>query len=112
MVLLDKTLNSIVDIELSEHSHITLCAKQLSAQYISDALLLMPWFYRYPLSLLVISVNLIALFLKGSIYYNLTVSDRRIMWERIANYPGYLSLKILIRTLTLLSSYSHYDKKN
>ena len=112
MLLLNKTLSVIVDIELSEHSYISLSAKQITVEYLSNALLQMPWFYRYPLSMMVISLNLIAFFFKRSMFYNLTESDRRIMWERIANWTGYLSLKRLIRTLTLMSAYSQYDKKS
>ncbi len=113
MFFFDKTLSAIVDVELAGHSGDSQSEKNLSTTYISNALLLMPWFFRYPISMMVVFMNLLALFSKRSMYYKLTVSDRSMLWYKIAHYPGFSSLNRLIRTLTLLSAYSiHHDQRN
>ena len=76
------------------------------------ALTLMPWFFRYPLSLITIFINLFSLFLNRSMFFKMSVNDRAMLWNKLAGYPGFQSLKKLIRTLTLMSAYGQYDKRN
>ncbi len=108
MQLLDKTLSAIVDVELSGHLRISQNERNKAVLFILKALLLMPWFFRYPLSTMIVFINLLSLFFKRKMYFKLTIDDRKILWSKLACYPGYSSLKRLVRTLTLLSAYSIY----
>ena len=113
MFFFDKTLSAIVNVELAGLSGDSQSEKHISATYFTNALLLIPWFFRYPLCTMVVFMNLLALFLKRNMYYKLTLSDRSMLWYKIARFPGFASLRRLIRTLTLLSAYSiHHDQRN
>jgi len=112
MLFLNKTLSVIISAELTDHSLISNSNQYISVSYVANALLLMPWFFRYPLSAMVLLVNLFSLVFKGKIFSKLESDQVLSLWGRLSAYPGYSSLKKLIRTLTLLSAYSNlqYEK--
>ena len=109
MLFLNKTLSVIISAELTGHPLISKSNQDISVRYVINALLLMPWFFRYPLSAMILSVNLLSLILKGKVFFKLKSNQALSLWGRLSAYPGYSSLKRLIRTFTLLSAYSDFQ---
>ena len=109
MLLFKKTLSAIVSVELLGVS-IAQPSCNLSAAYCYKSIMLTPWFYRYPLSSMVVFLNIIALVLKRNMFYNLSENDRSNLWWKISKYPVFASLSKLVRSLTLLSAYSVHNE--
>ena len=105
-------LYMIVDVELHKHSNISSKYLEPSVLYVANSLVIIPWFFRYPLAIMIMAIDLFALVSKGAMFNNLHNTDRAILWNDLANYPGYRSLNKLIRNLVLLSTYSHYERRN
>jgi len=112
MYSLSKTLSAIVDLELENHINIQEVERQKAVEYIINALTLMPWFFRYPLSIMIVFINLLSLLLNRSMFFKISDNYQATLWNRLVDYPGFQSLRRLIRTLALLSVYAQYDKRS
>ena len=109
---LNNILFAVVDLELEGHTKIQENERQKAVEYIINALTLLPWFFRYPMILMIIFINLISLFYYRSVFLKISDNNQAALWNRLAGCPGYKSLKRLIRTLALLSVYAQYDKRS
>jgi hypothetical protein len=112
MYLLNKTLFSLVEIELKNLSKVDAKKLDISSNYIINSFALMPWFFRYPFRLMIFLINIPSLFFNRSMFFRLSIKERAKLWSNLSRYPGYSSLKRLIRTLALLSVYSEDDKSS
>ena len=112
MYLFNKTLSSVVEIELKNLPKVDVNKLDIPTNYIINSFALMPWFFRYTFRLMIYLINVPSLFFKGSMFFRLSIKERAKLWGNLSRYPGYSSLKRLIRTLALFSVYSEYDKNS
>ena len=114
MLFKDKTLNAIIDYELSGLTYISKYSsriKILNYCYVDKAINIMPWFYRYPIWIMIVLINIPAVVLYSKMYFNLEIQSHTSLWNTLSSLPGYSSLKKLIRTLALFSAYSQQNHK-
>ncbi len=103
------TLSAIIESELSGINKLQNVTYRESAIYVDRTLTMMPWFFKWPLNTLIIFSNILALLMSGKLLFNLGITKRITIWNKILLFPGYSSLQRLIRTLTLFYAYSYHE---
>jgi hypothetical protein len=100
------TLSAIIESELSGINNLQNINYRESALYVDRTLSMLPWFFKWPLNTLIIFSNILSLLMSGKLFFNLGLTKRITIWNKILLFPGYSSMQKLIRTLALLSASS------
>ena len=100
------TLSAIIESELSGINNLQNINYRESALYVDRTLTMLPWFFKWPLNTLIIFSNILSLLMSGKLLFNLGLTKRITIWNKILLFPGYSSMQKLIRTLALLSASS------
>ena len=100
------TLSAIIESELSGINNLQNMNYRESALYVDRTLTMLPWFFKWPLNTLIIFSNILSLLMSGKLLFNLGLTKRITIWNKILLFPGYRSMQKLIRTLALLSASS------
>ncbi len=96
------TLSAIIESELSGINNLQNINYRESALYVDRTLNMLPWFFKWPLNTLIIFSNILSLLMSGKLLFNLGLTKRITIWNKILLFPGYSSMQKLIRTLALL----------
>lgn len=100
------TLSAIIESELSGINNLQNMNYRESALYVDRTLTMLPWFFKWPLNILIIFSNILSLLMSGKLFFNLELTKRITIWNKILLFPGYSSMQKFIRTLALLSASS------
>ena len=105
------TLSAIIELELSGINKLQNISYRAAAIFVDHSLNMLPWFFKWPLNILIILSNILPFIMTGKLLFNLEITKRIIIWNKILLLPGYSSLQRLIRSLALLYSFSYYQNE-